>query len=205
MPSRKLCNHDITTILTALRFRQPKQPAEARRKPSPADGISTNPDHPAATGRLGSTETRVADGLERRDIESGRHQRRKSDGGESKSLTDPIYNTKICQAGMLQHRQRGFLGYVCGLGRAPGTTTPALPSGRKRPLMTAKRLRLGRHRVASLPHHCRPQGFPRPAGPASADRTRGNLAGAVPATSPREMNDRSLLQNSGARVPVDPL
>ena len=37
----------------------------------------------------------------------------------------------------------------------------------------AKRLRFGRHRVAALPHHCRPQGFPRPPCPSPENRTRG--------------------------------
>ena len=37
----------------------------------------------------------------------------------------------------------------------------------------SKRLRFGRHRVAALPHHCRPQGFPLPPCPAPGNRTRG--------------------------------
>ena len=37
----------------------------------------------------------------------------------------------------------------------------------------AKRLRFRRHRVAALPHHCRPQGFPRPPCPSPGNRTRG--------------------------------
>ncbi len=40
-------------------------------------------------------------------------------------------------------------------------------------LWRAKRLRFGRHRVAALPHHCRPQGFPRPPCPSPGNRTRG--------------------------------
>lgn len=42
---------------------------------------------------------------------------------------------------------------ACGLGRAPAAASPA----RK-----ASRLRFRRHRVALLPHHCRPQGWPQP-------------------------------------------
>jgi hypothetical protein len=45
-----------------------------------------------------------------------------------------------------------------GLGRASRAASPASPS--------TKRLRFGRHRVAALPHHCRPQGVPRPPCPA---------------------------------------
>ena len=37
----------------------------------------------------------------------------------------------------------------------------------------AKRLRFGGHRVAALPHHCPPQGFPGPPCPSPENRTRG--------------------------------
>ena len=54
---------------------------------------------------------------------------------------------------------------VRGLGRASRAASPAS--------QRAKRLRFGRHRVALLPHHCRPQGVPHPPCPAPGDRTRG--------------------------------
>ena len=52
-----------------------------------------------------------------------------------------------------------------GLGRTPLASSPASQK--------AKRLRFGRHRVTSFPHHCRPQGFPLPSLAGQGNRTRG--------------------------------
>ena len=57
-------------------------------------------------------------------------------------------------------------------GRQP-LQPPLRRPGAMRLSWRAKRLRFGRHRVAALPHHCRPQGFPRPPCPSPGNRTRG--------------------------------
>ena len=57
-------------------------------------------------------------------------------------------------------------------GRQP-LQPPLRRPGAMRLSWRAKRLRFGRHRVAALPHHCRPQGFPRPPCPSPENRTRG--------------------------------
>jgi hypothetical protein len=74
-----------------------------------------------------------------------------------------------------------------GLGRASCAASPASPS--------TKRLRFGRHRVAALPHHCRPQGVPRPPCPAPGDRTRGK-APAPGRRTPRAAGARAMSHTS---------